>query len=100
MKWRWPIAMSGMIFYEVIFSPRDLRIKYLFVLQSDELTFKLDATGLKAGADAEEDVSQAFAFAYVYPAAPMPEWARGCVGYQIFPDRFRRANPWKPIRSL
>ena len=68
-------------FYEVIFSPRDLRIKYLFVLQSDELTFKLDATGLKAGADAEEDVSQAFAFAYVYPAAPMPEWARGCVGY-------------------
>ena len=77
-------------FYEVIFSPRDLRIKDLFVLQSDELTFKLDATGLKAGADAEEDVSQAFAFAYAYPADPMPEWARGCVGYQIFPDRFRR----------
>lgn len=94
-------------FYEVIFSPRDLRIKYLFVLQSDELTFKLDATGLKAGADAEEDVSQAFAFAYVYPAAPMPEWARGCVGYQIFPDRFRRepvetdtepVEPWTSTR--
>ena len=94
-------------FYEVIFSPRDLRIKYLFVLQSDELTFKLDATGLKAGADAEEDVSQAFAFAYVYPAAPMPEWARGCVGYQIFPDRFRRepvetdtepVEPWTSAR--
>ena len=83
-------------FYEVIFFPRDLRIKYLFVLQSDELTFKLDATGLKAGADAEEDVSQAFAFAYVYPAAPMPEWARGCVGYQIFPDRFARERDWTP----
>ena len=77
------------------------------MLQSDELTFKLDATGLKAGADAEEDVSQAFAFAYVYPAAPMPEWARGCVGYQIFPDRFRRepvetdtepVEPWTSTR--
>ena len=77
-------------FYEVIFTPRDLRIKYLFVLQSEELVFKLDATGIKAGADAQEDVSQAFAFAYAYPAQPMPEWARGCVGYQIFPDRFRR----------
>ena len=28
-------------FYEVIFSPRDLRIKYLFVLQSDELRSSL-----------------------------------------------------------
>lgn len=91
----------------MIFAPRDLRIKYLFVMQSDELTFKLDATGLKAGADAEEDVSQAFAFAYAYPAAPMPEWARGCVGYQIFPDRFRRepvetdtepVEPWTSTR--
>ncbi len=77
-------------FYETVFAPRDLRLKYLFVLESDELTFKLDASGLHAGKDAREDVSQAFAFAYAYPAEPMPEWARGCVGYQIFPDRFRR----------
>lgn len=77
-------------FYETVFTPRDLRLKYLFVLESDELTFKLDASGLHAGKDAREDVSQAFAFAYAYPAEPMPEWARGCVGYQIFPDRFRR----------
>ncbi|NLO84716.1 MAG: glycoside hydrolase family 13 protein [Clostridiales bacterium] len=75
-------------FYELIFEPRDLRLKYLFVLQSDELTFKLDAAGLHAGADAYEDISEAFAFAYAYPTEPMPEWARGCVGYQIFPDRF------------
>ncbi len=77
-------------FYETVFEPRDKRLKYLFVLQSDEMTFKLDASGLHAGADAQEDVSQAFAFAYAYPSEPMPEWARGCVGYQIFPDRFRR----------
>ena len=94
-------------FYECVFTPRDLRLKYLFVLQSDELTFKLDACGLHAGADAPEDVSEAFAFAYAYPADPMPEWARGCVGYQIFPDRFRRepapgdteaVEPWSSAR--
>lgn len=94
-------------FYEAVFTPRDLRLKYLFVLTSDELTFKLDASGLHAGADAREDVSEAFAFAYAYPADPMPEWARGCVGYQIFPDRFRRephpddtepVEPWSSDR--
>ena len=76
--------------YECVFTPRDVRMKYLFVLHSDELVFKLDASGLHAGADAREDISEAFPFAYAYPADPMPEWARGCVGYQIFPDRFRR----------
>ena len=92
-------------FYEVVFEPRDRRVKYLFVLQSDELTFKLDALGLHPGADAFEDVSEAFAFAYAYPAEAMPEWARGCVGYQIFPDRFRREGgdeaglePWNSDR--
>ena len=79
-------------FYECIFEPFDKRLKYLFVLESDECVYKLDASGLHAGKDAKEDVSEAFAFAYAYPADPMPEWARGCVGYQIFPDRFRRAE--------
>lgn len=94
-------------FYECVFEPFDRRLKYLFVLESDELTFKLDASGLHAGKDAREDVSEAFAFAYAYPAEPMPQWARGCVGYQIFPDRFRRepapddkekVEPWSSNR--
>ncbi|MEG0270603.1 MAG: glycoside hydrolase family 13 protein [Clostridia bacterium] len=92
-------------FYEVIFTPKDLRVKYLFVLTSDELTFKLDASGLRAGADTFDDVSEAFAFAYAYPADPMPEWARGLTGYQIFPDRFLRdgedeagLEPWTSDR--
>ena len=80
-------------YYEVIFRPQDVRIKYLFVLQSEEIILKLDGAGIKEGADAFEDISEAFAFAYAYPAPAMPEWARGCVGYQIFPDRFRREGP-------
>lgn len=83
-------------YYEVVFSPGDPRIKYLFVLQSEEITIKLDAAGLHAGADAFEDISEAFAFAYAYPAEPIPEWARGCVGYQVFPDRFRREGEEEP----
>ena len=94
-------------FYECVFKPADPRLKYLFVLESDELTFKLDASGLHAGKDAREDISEAFAFAFAYPADPMPEWARGCTGYQIFPDRFRRepipgdngpVEPWNSQR--
>ncbi|HIU18808.1 MAG TPA: glycoside hydrolase family 13 protein [Candidatus Limiplasma stercoravium] len=93
-------------YYEAVFEPHDRRLKYLFVLSCDDLVLKLDAFGLHAGADAPEDVGEAFAFAYAYPAQPMPEWARGCAGYQIFPDRFRRepspddenVEPWDSDR--
>lgn len=87
-------------FYECIFQPADRRLKYLFVLESDEYVCKLDASGLHPGRDAREDVSEAFAFAYVYPPEPMPGWARGCVGYQIFPDRFRRASDSESTERL
>lgn len=92
-------------YYEVTFHPPDPRLKYLFLLTSEEITLKLDGAGLHFGADAFENISEAFAFAYAYPADSMPEWARGCVGYQIFPDRFRREGeeeeglePWGSTR--
>lgn len=78
-------------YFECVFMPDDPRFKYLFVFERDGMTVKLDAAGLHAGADAPETSEDAFVFAYVYPAEPMPEWAQGCVGYQIFPDRFRRS---------
>ncbi len=83
-------------YYEVLFAPEDPRLRYLFVLTSEEVTVKLDGAGLHMGADAFEDISEAFAFAYAYPEDPMPEWARGCVGYQVFPDRFRREGVAEP----
>ena len=86
--------------YQVTFMPHDRRLKYLFVLQSDEQVFKLDASGLHCGADYPEDVSEAFAFAYAYPTEPTPQWARGCVGYEIFPDRFRINLPFVSLRSF
>ena len=77
-------------YYEAVFRPKDPRVRYLFILQSEETILKLDGAGLHFGANAFENISEAFALAYAYPPAPMPKWARGCVGYQIFPDRFRR----------
>ncbi|HPF88702.1 MAG TPA: glycoside hydrolase family 13 protein [Candidatus Limiplasma sp.] len=81
-------------YYEAIFAVKDPRIKYLFILYADYArVFKLDGTGLRIGEDSFDDISECFAFAYAYPPDPMPAWARGCVGYQIFPDRFRREGP-------
>ena len=77
-------------YYEVIFTVRDPRLKYLFLFYADGgRVYKLDGTGLRIGENSFDDISECFAFSYAYPPAPMPEWARGCVGYQIFPDRFQ-----------
>lgn len=81
-------------YYEVRFHWDDPRIKYLFLLFADGgRTFTLDGAGLRAGCGCNDDISECFTFAYAYPSDPMPDWARGAVGYQIFPDRFRREGP-------
>ena len=93
-------------YYEAIFEVRDPRLKYLFIFYADGgRVYKLDGTGLRIGEDSFDDISECFAFAYAYPPAPMPAWARGCVGYQVFPDRFRREGgsedglePWTSNR--
>ncbi len=93
-------------YYEVIFAVRDPRLKYLFLFYADGgRVYKLDGTGLRIGEHSFDDVSECFAYSYAYPPAPMPEWARGCVGYQVFPDRFRREGghedglePWHSDR--
>ena len=93
-------------YYEAIFALKDPRMKYLFLFYADGgRVYKLDGTGLRAGENGFDDISECFAFSYAYPPAPMPAWARGCVGYQVFPDRFRREGepeagiePWTSDR--
>jgi hypothetical protein len=66
-------------------------LKYLFLLYADGgRSFKLDGAGLRAGATVPTTSARALPSPTPYPTDPMPEWARGGVGYQIFPDRFRR----------
>jgi cyclomaltodextrinase / maltogenic alpha-amylase / neopullulanase len=84
-------------FFEARFHWNDPRMKYLFILFADgNRAFTLDSTGLRAGCDGPDDISECFTFAYAYPTDSMPEWARGGVGYQIFPDRFRRESEAEP----
>ena len=93
-------------YYEAVFSVRDPRLKYLFIFYADGgRVYKLDGAGMRIGEHSFDDISESFAFAYAYPPEPMPAWARGCVGYQVFPDRFRREGapeaglePWDSMR--
>lgn len=93
-------------FYEAHFHWNDPRMKYIFLLYADGgRSFKLDGTGLRAGSECFDDISESFAYPYAYPAEPMPDWARGGAGYQVFPDRFRREGepeeglePWNSDR--
>ena len=95
-------------FYEVIFSPRDLRIKYLFVLQSDELTFKLDATGLKGGRGRGGGCEPGLRLCLCLSCGtPCPNGRGAAWAIRFFPDRFRRepvetdtepVEPWTSTR--
>lgn len=93
--------------YECVFAPSDPRIHYLFQLSKERISLMVDQDGIyPEGTKTPEDMVP-FPFAYAYPAQAKPAWARGCVGYQIFPDRFRRAEqepgsqpvePWDSTR--
>ncbi len=93
-------------YYEAAFAVRDPRLKYLFIFYADGgRVYKLDGAGMRIGEHSFDDISESFAFAYAYPPEPLPAWARGCVGYQVFPDRFRREGtpeaglePWDSMR--
>ena len=77
--------------YECIFTPSDPRIHYAFCLIQEQLTFLLDQDGIYPMQAKRPDEMVCFPFAHAYAEAEKPLWARGGVGYQIFPDRFCRA---------
>jgi glycosidase len=80
--------------YEVVFLPEDPRVHYLFLLRSDGRTLCLDQDGWHTP-DQLDSISW-FPYAYAWAPPTKPDWARGVVGYQIFPDRFRRSGPSAP----
>lgn len=78
--------------WQAVFMPEDPRIVYAFVLHTGGVTLLYDADNVHAMPQNPAWVN-GFHFAHAYPAEEKPSWARGCVGYQIFPDRFRRVAP-------
>lgn len=83
-------------YYEAVVHRKDLRISYLFSLANGAQTVWLDQDGLflPGERDAQKGPS-CFPYHHAFAAEEKPAWARGCVGYQIFPDRFRRSGPAK-----
>lgn len=77
--------------WQAVFMPEDPRILYCFLLRAQGVRLVHDAGGTRAEPQNPADV-KAFHFAHAYPAREKPQWARGCVGYQIFPDRFHRVD--------
>lgn len=79
-------------YYQVILRWDDPRISYFFTLERDGLLLFYDQDGFVTPQEKEKRNGKlsCFSLYYAYPAEPKPDWAHGCVGYQIFPDRFRR----------
>lgn len=78
--------------YEADYLPEDPRQCYFFRLAKGDSEVYLDQDGVKTADEIGMPLAlQPFPYAYVYRRQPPAPWARGSVGYQIFPDRFRRA---------
>ena len=91
--------------WQAVYMPGDPRVVYCFELRADDLRVLFDADGAHAMPRGDGQIN-GFHFAHAYPAWEKPAWSRGCVGYQIFPDRFRRVpvegeepvEPWSSRR--
>ena len=94
--------------FECIFLPSDPRIHYAFSLHREGFSLMVDQDGIYPATLWEPEDMVSFPFAFAYPEQKRPDWARGAVGYQIFPDRFLRApvpgaaaqalEPWDSTR--
>lgn len=77
--------------WQAVFMPEDPRLVYCFELRAGEFGVLFDADGAHA-LPRDPGAVNGFHYHHAYPAQEKPAWARGCVGYQIFPDRFRRVD--------
>lgn len=88
--------------YQADYQPEDPRQCYFFRFRKQDTEIYFDQDGVKTGEEIRQPLAlQPFPYAYVYEKKPLADWAKGSVGYQIFPDRFRRAagpapgiQPW------
>ena len=85
-------------YYQCIFDQPDKRIHYVFRLTHEgEEYIKDQDTVYQINESFDPGRLSCYPYPQAYRAEAMPQWARGCAGYQIFPDRFRRGvNPAEP----
>lgn len=89
MQRKWRDGVHDM--WQAIYMPDDPRQIYWFGLKADGETLLHDVSGTRPMPEGMEGAN-GFHFAHAYPTPDKPAWARGTVGYQIFPDRFSRMD--------
>lgn len=80
-------------YYRAIFSVEDPRLKYIFELNSADIKLYFTPEGIRTFESLQDKNNQpAFVYSYAYPAEKKPDWAKGAIAYQVFPDRFCRVG--------
>lgn len=85
--------------FEASFIPKDPKIFYYFYMESGDDSVYLLESGFKR--QPGENRNEFFYFPYIMESEKLriPDWARGMVTYQIFPDRFERAEGYGRVRE-
>ena len=80
-------------FYEAGIICSDSEVIYRFLIECPDGTkIAYDKSGARAGEHNTPDFNPAYAFRFI-PGFHVPDWAKGAVQYQIFPDRFCNGDP-------
>ena len=85
------LSDSQFDYYSVYLSGEDSRFAYIFRLYTGKDSYYYCEEGLTRDFDYALGYYNYFQYPYIYKSEVLsvPEWARGTVCYQIFPDRFR-----------
>lgn len=85
--------------FEASFLPKDPKVFYYFYIESgDEAIYYLESGYKKKPG---ENRNEFFYFPYIMESdlLRVPEWARGAVTYEIFPDRFEKAEGFGRVKE-
>jgi len=76
-------------------APNNLWYRFIVIDGSDTDYYADNTSALDGGlgAPTDEPLDNSYALMFYDPAFSTPDWARTAVIYQIFPDRFRNADP-------
>lgn len=80
-------------YYEAGIICNENEVIYRFLIECPDGTkIAFDKSGIRADEHHVPDFNPAYAFRFI-PGFHVPDWAKGAVQYQIFPDRFCNGDP-------
>ena len=80
-------------YYEAGIICSESEVIYRFLIECPDGTkIAFDKSGVRADEHNTPDFNPAYAFRFI-PGFHVPDWAKGAVQYQIFPDRFCNGDP-------